>query len=61
MGFRCPFCKADFGHDKTGFETHMKEEKETPSIEALAATNLADTLKNVMNTEDKIIFKNDPL
>jgi hypothetical protein len=26
----------------------MKEEKETPSIEALAATNLADTLKNVM-------------
>ncbi|GEM_PF-4176438 len=61
MGFRCPFCKADFGHDKAGFEKHMKEEKEAPSIEALAATNLADTLKNVLNTEDKIIFKNDPL
>lgn len=55
MGFRCPFCKADFGHDKAEFEKHMKEEKEAPSIEALAATNLADTLKHVMNTEDKII------
>ena len=61
MGFRCPFCKADFGHDKAALEKHMKEEKEAPSIEALAATNLADTLKNVLNTEDKIIFKNDPL
>lgn len=48
MGFRCPFCKADFGHDKTGFEKHMKEEKDTPSIEALATTNLTDTLKNAM-------------
>ena len=55
MGFRCPFCKADFDHDKTGFEKHMKEEKEAPSIEALAATNLADTLKNVLNQEDKIL------
>lgn len=55
MGFRCPFCKADFGHDKAEFEKHMKEEEETPSIEALAATNLADTLKNVIDTKDKII------
>lgn len=56
MGFRCPFCKADFGHDKAEFEKHMKEEEEeSPSIEALAATNLADTLKHVMNTDDKII------
>lgn len=55
MGFRCPFCKADFGHDKVEFEKHMKEEKDAPSIEALAATNLADTLKHVMSPEDKII------
>lgn len=60
MGFRRPFCKADFGHDKDEFEKHMKEEKESPSIiEAIAATNLADTLKQVMkhviNPEDKII------
>lgn len=49
MGFRRPFCKADFGHDKDEFEKHMKEEKESPSIiEAIAATNLADTLKQVM-------------
>ena len=48
MGFRCPLCKADFGHDKDALEQHMKEEKEAPSIEALAATNLADTLKNVL-------------
>lgn len=58
MGFRCPFCKADFGHDKAEFEKHLKEEKETPSIEALAATNLADTMKHAMkyviNSEDKI-------
>ena len=54
MGFRCPFCKADFGHDKAEFEKHMKEE-ETPSIEALAMTNFADTLKNVIDTKDKII------
>lgn len=55
MGFRCPFCKADFGHDKAALEKHMEEEKESPSIEALATTNLADTLKHIMNTEDKII------
>lgn len=55
MGFRCPFCKADFGHDKAGFEKHMKEEEETPSIEELATTNLSDTLKNALNKEDKII------
>ena len=51
MGFRCPLCKADFGHDKIEFEKHMKEEKGAPSIEALAATNLADTLKNVLKQE----------
>lgn len=55
MGFRCPFCKADFGHDKDEFEKHMKEEKVSPSIEALATTNLADTLKHVLTPEDKII------
>lgn len=59
MGFRCPFCKADFGHDKAWFEKHMKDESEAPSIDALTAANLADTLnhvmKHVMNTEDKIL------
>lgn len=53
MGFRCPFCKADFGHDKAALEKHMKEEKEAPSIEALSVTNLADTLKHVLGQEDE--------
>ena len=55
MGLRCPFCKADFGHEKAALEKHMKEEKEAPSIEALAVTNLADILKHVLTPEDKII------
>lgn len=48
MGFRCPFCKADFGRDKEAFDRHMKEENQSVSIEGLAATNLADTLKKAL-------------
>lgn len=53
MGFRCPFCKADFGRDKEAFDRHMKDENQSFSIEGLAATNLADTLKKALGqTED---------
>ena len=48
MGFRCPFCKADFGHDKEALDRHMKDEAGDFTIEGLAATNLADTLKKAI-------------
>lgn len=54
MGFRCPFCKTDFGRDKDAFDRHMKDENKSFSLEGLAATNLADTLKNAIGqTEDE--------
>lgn len=52
MGFRCPFCKADFGRDKDAFDRHMKDENQSFSIEGLAATNLADTLKTAIGTKE---------
>ena len=48
MGFKCPFCKIDFGRDKEAFDRHMKDENKSFSLEGLAATNLADTLKNAI-------------
>lgn len=50
MGFKCPFCKTDFGHDKDAFDKHMKDENKDFSIVDLVTTNLADTMKNVMGS-----------
>lgn len=54
MGFKCPFCKTDFGHDKDAFDRHMKDEDRDFSIEGLAATNLADTLKKAIGPNENI-------
>lgn len=48
MGFKCPFCKTDFGRDKEAFDRHMKDENKSFSLEGLAETNLAGTLKNAI-------------
>lgn len=57
MGFRCPFCKADFGYDKDAFDKHMKDENGDFSVSGLIATNLADTLKTVIGPKDVFFFE----
>ena len=49
MGFRCPFCKKDFGTDHKTFKAHLsKHEEPIPDLNGLAMINSCDSLKKVL-------------
>ena len=49
MGFRCPFCKKDFGTDQKTFKAHLSKHKEPiPDMKGLAVINSCDSLKKVL-------------
>ena len=54
MGFRCPFCKKDFGTDQKTFKAHLsKHEEPIPDLEGLAVINSCDSLKKFLRTHTK--------
>lgn len=49
MGFRCPFCKTDFGTDQKTLKTHLsKHEEPIPDLKGLVVINSCDNLKRVL-------------
>lgn len=53
MGFKCPFCKKDFGQDKKEFDLHLKSHDETiPDLTGLAFIT-TDSMKNILEMEIK--------
>ncbi len=49
MGFRCPFCKKDFGTDQKTFKAHLSKHKEPiTDLKGLAVINSCDVLKKVL-------------
>ncbi len=54
MGFKCPFCKKDFGQDKKEFDLHLKSHDEPiPDLTGLAYINSTDSMKNILEKEIK--------
>lgn len=54
MGFKCPFCKKDFGQDKKEFDEHIKSHDEPIlDLAGLAYINSTDTANKILQTELK--------
>lgn len=53
MGFRCPFCKKDFGQDKKEFDLHIKSHNEpVPDLAGLTYINSTDSVKNILEIKE---------